>query len=83
MMNDENITIENDLINEKENENKKYIIEIEEECIFCQETSSDLIDYDHSCGKYKIHQETHTVADSLERYLETSTNRILLEAGSL
>lgn len=52
-MNDENITIENDLINK----NEKYIIEIEDECIFCQETSSDLIDYEHSCGKYKIHQE--------------------------
>jgi hypothetical protein len=52
MMNDENITIENDLINN----NEKYIIEIEE-CIFCQESSSDLIDYEHSCGRYKIHQE--------------------------
>lgn len=52
MMNDENITIENDLINN----NEKYIIEIEE-CIFCQESSSDLINYEHSCGRYKIHQE--------------------------
>jgi hypothetical protein len=50
MMTDENI--ENSLIIKD-----KYVLEIEEECIFCQEPSPDLIEYEHTCGRYKIHQE--------------------------
>ena len=50
-MTDENIG--NSFINTDNN----YIIEIEEECIFCQEPSLDLIEYEHTCGRYKIHQE--------------------------
>lgn len=33
-------------------------IMINEDCIFCQDnTNSKLIDYEHTCGKFKIHQE--------------------------